>query len=111
MFHVIMMFLSGLSSPLGTLVIDAQAWPAPQQTEVLLGRPEVTGFLRRVTARDYHHLVVRHAGGDAGRIMAEQLRDTLVAVGIPSDRIRLEPAAAAPGELVLEIVIPERVIP
>jgi len=108
MIHVIMPFLFGLSSSAGAvLVLDAQSWPEPHQTDVLLRRPDVTAFLRTLVARDGNRLVVRHAGGEQGAALAEDLESVLVAMGIESVRIRREPAAAGRGELVLEIVVQE----
>ncbi len=48
-------------------------------------------------------LRIRHAGGAAGSGFALQLRDALVALGLPSARTRLVPAAADADLLILEI--------
>ena len=45
---------------------------------------------------------VEHAGGEPDSRFAEQLRDALVALGVPAARIRLEPAAADADRLILE---------
>jgi len=49
--------------------------------------------------------VIRHAGGEAGERLADSLRQVLVSLGVPSARLRFEPAAAASGQLILELMI------
>ena len=57
---------------------------------------------RREQAVDAGVLRIRHAGGDPDSRFAEQLRDALVALGVPAARIRLVPAAADADRLILE---------
>ena len=57
---------------------------------------------RREQAVDAGMLHIRHAGGELDSRFAEQLRDALVALGVPAARIRLLPAAADADRLILE---------
>lgn len=71
----------------------------------------LAGFLRELDMRPGQSLIIRHAGGEQGSNQAASLRDWLVARGVPSSRIRLEPAAAAADQLILEILKTEEVRP
>ncbi len=57
---------------------------------------------RREQAADARVLRIRHAGGETDSRFAEQLRDALVALGVPAARIHLVPAAADSEQLILE---------
>jgi len=57
---------------------------------------------RREQAVDAGVLRIRHAGGEPDSRFAEQLRDALVALGVPAARIHLVPAAADADRLILE---------
>lgn len=76
----------------------------PVRAERLVAHATLRGFLLAFEERGRAVLRIRHAGGEAQTRRAKALRDALVALGIPSARLVLEPAAAGVDELVLEIV-------
>jgi hypothetical protein len=94
-----------------SLTLTAVDWPAPHTTQSLMQRPSMAALVEVLTGRDDRRLVIRHAGGEAGARFGAALRDALVALGVPSRRLRLDPAAAGPGQLILEIVTPNRASP
>jgi hypothetical protein len=49
-------------------------------------------------------ILVRYPGGDAGNVWARQVRDRLVAMGIASRHIELQPGSGYADSLVLETV-------
>lgn len=88
----------------GTLTLPA-AEIEPVRVERLAAHAPLRGFLLAFEERGRAVLRIRHAGGEAPTRRAEALRDALVALGIPSARLVLEPAAAGMDELVLETVV------
>lgn len=84
--------------------LSASDWPAPRETAVLSRQPAVAAVVRTLMDSRDQTLVIRHAGGEDGAQFATALRDALVALGVPSTRMRFEPAAAPPGQLILELV-------
>lgn len=101
--HAVMLFVLGvLPAAAETLSLAAADWPAPRRAEVLATHKPVSDFLRVVDRDDASVLYLRHAGGDAGSLFAEQLRDALVALGVPGKRILLVPVAAQADHLILE---------
>ena len=105
MLHVIIVTVLGLLTVTGEPVtISAADWPAPHRADTLLPHPPLAALVRSLGAHERQVLRIRHAGGEDGARLADDLRAALVALGIASERLRLEPAAAGVGELVLEIV-------
>jgi hypothetical protein len=103
MLHVILFTALGLTGAAEALEFTSADWPAPLRTEALLAHRPLAALVQRLDAQPAAVLVIRHAGGDAGSDFARALRDALVSVGLSSARMRLEPAAAADGQLILEV--------
>jgi type IV pilus biogenesis protein CpaD/CtpE len=104
--HAMMLFVLGLlPGAAETLSLTAADWPAPRRAEALATQQPLGDFLRRFDQGAADVLRIRHAGGEPDSRFAEQLRDALVALGVPAARIRLEPAAADAGRLVLEFSV------
>lgn len=92
--------LPGAIEPLTLTSVD---WTPAQPAAALAALRPVAKRVESLDRLPGSVLVIRHAGGDAGRDRATQLRSALVALGVPSSRLRLEPAAAEPDRLILEI--------
>ena len=98
-----MLFVLGmLPAAAETLSLAAADWAPPRRAEALAAYPPLGDFLRALDRRDADVLRIRHAGGELDSRFAEQLRDALVALGVPAARIRLVPAAADADRLILE---------
>jgi len=87
------------------LTLTTQEWPAPHHTEALTVQGPVVSMVAALVSQEQSVLVIRHAGGEAGERLADSLRQVLVSLGVPSARLRFEPAAAASGQLILELMI------
>ncbi len=104
--HAMMLFVLGLlPGAAETLTLTAADWPAPQRAEALATHRPLGDFLRTLDRGAADKLRIRHAGGEPDGRFAEQLRAALVALGVPAARIRLEPAAADAGRLILEFSV------
>lgn len=105
MLNVIILFAYGtLLLAAEPLMLTVREWPEPQRTEALTGNPPLVTMVAALMSREQAVLVIRHAGGDAGAQLAGRLREALVSLGVPSARLRLEPAAAESGQLILELM-------
>jgi len=101
--HAIMILMLGLlPGAADTLTLLATDWPSPRHAESLVAHKPLGDFLLLHDQRNTGVLRIRHAGGETGSRFAEQLRDALVALGLPEGRIHLAPAAADGEQLILE---------
>jgi hypothetical protein len=98
---VVLLVLLPLTSLAAPLTLSAEDWtqwraarmPAP-------GLPELLAALERDATSV---VLVRHAHADAAARWAQELRDWLVARGLPSARIELRPGGLAGEQLELEV--------
>jgi len=104
MMNLAMLFVLGsLSGAAETLSLPVRDWTTPLRAETVVQYRPLADFLQAFDRHPGKRLLIRHAGGDTETVRAEALREALVALGLPSARIRLVPAAAPAGELFLEI--------
>jgi hypothetical protein len=99
--------LGGMPGAVETLSLPVRDWAIPVRTETVMQNRSLAEFLHVFDRRPNNRLLIRHAGGEAETVRAEALRDVLVALGLPSGFIRLVPASAPAGELILEIAANE----
>jgi len=98
-----MLFVLGmLPGAAETLTLMVADWPQPRRAETLAVHRPLADFLLALDQLNAKVLRIRHAGGDTDSRFAEQLRDALVAFGMPAARIHLVPAAADSEQLILE---------
>jgi len=103
MAHAMMLFVLGLlPGTAESLSLAAAEWAPPRRAEALAAHKPLGDFLRVLDRGDAGLLRIRHAGGELDSRFAEQLRDALVALGVPTARIHLVPAAADADRLILE---------
>jgi len=96
----VLAMMPGVAEALTLVTTD---WPVPRRAETLAAHRPLGDFLLALDQRDAGLLRIRHAGGETDSRFAEQLRDALVALGVPAARIHLVPAAADSEQLILEI--------
>ena len=99
---MILFVLGLLPGAAESLSLAAADWAPPRRAETLATYRPLGEFVRAFDQRDTGVLRIRHAGGEPDSRFAEQLRDALVALGVPAARIRLVPAAADAERLILE---------
>jgi hypothetical protein len=82
--------------------ITAEQWARPRHGERIARLPGLGALVEAVDHDAASRLVIRFASGDEGALWAEELRSWLVALGVPSARIVLEPGWPSPDALRLE---------
>lgn len=86
-------------------LLGYEEWSRPRSADAVLQLPAVAGVMR-----DWQQAVagsrvrIRYPGGEEGNLWALELRDWLVTLGLPSDRISVSPGSAHEDELVLSVV-------
>jgi hypothetical protein len=83
--------------------LNQQQWQdlKPRNGQTVAGLAPVRDIVTALDKTPGQHVVIRYPGGDAGNAWAEAVRDWLVALGVASKRIVLEPGSSSPDALTL----------
>ncbi len=85
------------------VIVTAEQWARPRSGDGIVKLPGLGALVEAVERDAANRLVVRFAGGDEGSLWAEEFRSWLVALGLPSARIQLEPGLPQSDALRLEL--------
>lgn len=90
------------TAPRETL-LSADEWARPRSGERILELAPVRDIVNTMLASVGDVLVVAYPGGEAGALWATELRDWLVALGLPRERIELRAGALRDDVVVLRL--------
>ena len=76
-------------------------WPDRRTTKTVLSIPPIKKLLALFIEDSRRQVTIRYPGGDKGNSWALELREWLVALGIPSSYIVLEPGSGGQDRLLL----------
>jgi hypothetical protein len=98
--------------PLSANAVDRllgyDTWARPRSASAVLQMPAVADAMRDWSqAVEGSRLYIRYPGGESGNLWALELRDWLVALGLPLERIVVSPGSARADELLLFVAAPE----
>jgi hypothetical protein len=88
------------------VVLHAAPWHQAQASSSWATLPPLVRVAEAFDAEPGTRIVVRYPGGDAGNAWARAVRDRLVAMGIASRHIELQPGSGYADALVLEAEAP-----
>ena len=83
------------------LVLDYKDWPKRRSADTVLELDSIREILFHFSERVGYKVIVRHPGGDSGSGWAVEFREWLVAFGVPSDYIILEPGSGGLDQLLV----------
>ena len=86
--------------------LPAEAWNRPRGGEMVTHLAAVRQAVERWMERPGTRLLIRHPGGEEGQLWAEELRDWLVALGVPGNRLELQAGLAEADRMVLSLEAP-----
>lgn len=81
--------------------LDRKAWPPQRDGRTILALTPIRILLGRFDEVQPHRVIIRYPGGDLGNAWGLELRDWLVALGVPLERLVLEPGSGASDQVVL----------
>ena len=81
--------------------ILGESWPDRRTTKTVLSILPIKKLLALFVENSNHQVTIRYPGGDKGNAWALELREWLVALGIPSNYIVLEPGSGGQDRLLL----------
>lgn len=79
------------AAPLGEWSLTAEEWLRPQDAERVLRSDALSAAVHAWDAHPGSAVTIRYPGGDEGLLWAAQLKDWLVALGVPSAAIQTAP--------------------
>ena len=91
----------GLPETLLEQPILGEDWPDRRTTKTVLSLPPIKQLLELFVEEPGQQVTIRYPGGDKGNAWALELREWLVALGIPSNYIVLEPGSGGQDRLLL----------
>ena len=81
--------------------ILGESWPHRRTTSTILAVRPIKKLLELFVENPSYRVTIRYPGGDKGNAWALELREWLVALGIPSNYIVLEPGSGGQDRLLL----------
>ena len=81
--------------------ILGESWRDRRTTKTVLSILPIKQLLELFVENSRHQVTIRYPGGDKGNAWALELREWLVALGIPSNYIVLEPGSGGQDRLLL----------
>ena len=91
----------GIPATLLEQPILSENWPDRRTTKTVLSILPIKKLLELFVEIPGHQVTIRYPGGDNGNAWALELREWLVAFGIPSNHIVLEPGSGGQDRLLL----------
>ena len=82
--------------------LTADQWSRPRAGAMIVQFPELNRAVERFERQPNGILLIRHDPADDGVLWAAELRSWLVALGIPSSRIRLQAQGGMPDHILVE---------
>ena len=81
--------LVGFTTPATAWTLDAATWARPRSGAAILSMQPLPAVVDAWSKRPGDRIVIHHPGGEGGELWAAELRDWLVALGIPGGRVEL----------------------
>jgi len=93
-----------LAAPAGATEYIARAqWPDIQRGIQVTQYPKLAAVVNEFDRRADAVIVILYPGGEAGYNWATEIRDWLVALGVPGGRVAMRPGSGVPGSIGLQV--------
>lgn len=81
------------------VTVSTEQWARVRRAGDVVAIPGLAPRLANWNETGKQVITIGYEGGETGQVWAEQLRNWLVAMGIPQDSIRFEGGASSPGTI------------
>ena len=99
-----LLIISGTSFADNVELLHANEWSVPKKATTLLAMPAIKNSMDKMKSNVQSRLQIKYPGGDEGTLWVNELRSWLVALGLSSKRIKLEPGSAISTTIELEVI-------
>jgi len=102
----VMLFLysSVWASDIVQTELRAEQWDMPRQGERLLRLPALKQLITQWQRQPQKLIEIRYPGGEEGDLWVNELMDWLVALGVPSDKLRSVQGSGAEDKIQLLLI-------
>jgi hypothetical protein len=87
----------------GTYLLDGEQWARPRSGGVVVSMRPVADGVREWRRTPGSRLVIGYPGGEEGSLWAQELKDWLVSLGIPSSAVDTVPGSPRPDAIAITI--------
>lgn len=87
-----------------TWLLHAEQWELARSGDILLSQPVINHVIKTWLSDKQKKIEIRYPGGEAGEFWVQQLRDWLVALGIPSKNMVTSPGSGADDVIKFAII-------
>lgn len=92
-------------SPTVALSVSAEQWSAPHSGEMIVTLPGLLAVMQQVAQQPDSGVALHYPEDERGEVWVEELRDWLVALGLPSSRIQLIPGSSGDVINISQVVV------
>lgn len=101
LFVVLILVTNVVSS--SDFVLDADDWARPRNAAYIIALAPVKNAVSQWLEEPDKRIIIRYPGGETGLLWAAELKDWLVALGIPSQHIEQGPGSPKPDQLIISV--------
>lgn len=87
--------------------LSLELWTRPRDGARLVASPELAAAVRDWAGRPAARIQIRFPGGEEGDLWANELRDWLVALGVPSAALETQPGSSRGDRIELVVISQE----
>ena len=84
--------------------LSAAFWASPRTAKAVSQMEPINNVLQDWQNRSKHHLQILYPGGEEGELWANELRDWLITLGVPYNKIMLNAGSAFEDKIQIVIV-------
>lgn len=85
-------------------ILSRTDWPKIRTGQTVMALDSLKRIIERFESAASPVILIRFPGGNLGNAWAFELRDWFVALGVPSQQIRLEPGSGVPDAMALMVL-------
>lgn len=100
---IIALFLASDLAVAADWVVSAELWSRPRSGQELMSMEPVHQAVADWRAAPGSRMIINYPGGESGILWAEELRDWLVALGLPSADIDLQAGGTRIDQVLLHV--------
>ena len=87
-------------------LLDSETWARPRSGSSVSAMPVVRQLVQQWVSAPTQRIDIRYPGGEEGVLWASELRDWLVALGIPAEAIIVQAGSPHADQLLLQLTAP-----